>query len=170
MILREVIYQYGADIPPGSSAVIGQDYLPSDADDVETFKQQIQEFRQWMMDKGERNKPLIVSEYSVLYGEDQGFDYQRVKDYLYATFDYLTTATSTSLGYPADGDRLVQRWAWYSLDDATFEGAVTHHHLFDPETKQITQLGIDYGAYAAHHVFLPVVLRRPLSTQNRSEG
>jgi hypothetical protein len=149
MILREVIYQYGADIPPGSSAVLGLDITWEDADNIDIFKQQIQDFRQWMKDKGERDKPLIISEYSVLYSEDQGFDYQRVKDYLYATFDYLTTATSTSLGYPGDGNRLVQRWAWYSLNDASFEGAITHHHLFDPGTKQITQLGMDYGGYVS---------------------
>jgi hypothetical protein len=147
MILREGIYQYGADIPPGNDAYWGMLYTFDDADDIEVFKQQIRDFRQWMKDKGERDKPLIISEYSVLYGESQGFDYQRVKDYLYATFDFLTTATDASLGYPADDNRLVQRWAWYSLDDAEFEGAVTHHHLFDPQAHQIVQLGVDYGTY-----------------------
>jgi hypothetical protein len=117
------------------------------ADDIDIFKQQIRDFRQWMRDRGERDKPLIISEYSVLYGEDQGFDYPRVRGYLYATFDYLTTASDASLGYPADGNRLVQRWAWYSLDDDGFEGYPSHHHLFNPETKQITRLGIDYGQY-----------------------
>jgi hypothetical protein len=152
MILREVIYQYGADIPPGSSAVSGTLYYPSDADDINIFEQQIRDFRLWMKDNGERDKPLIISEYSVLYDEDElgePFDYQRVTDYLYATFDYMTTATDASLGCPADGNRLVQRWAWYSLNDASFEGYDTNHHLFDPETKQITQLGIDYGDYVS---------------------
>jgi hypothetical protein len=100
-----------------------------------------------MDQKGEQDKPLIISEYSVLYGDDYGFDYPRVRDYLYATFDYMTTATDPSLGYPADCNRLVQRWAWYSLNDDGFEGYPSQHHLFDPDTRQITQLGIDYGAY-----------------------
>jgi hypothetical protein len=147
MILREVIYQYGADIPPGDDSYAGKTYTYEDADDIEIFKQQIVDFREWMKEKGEQNKPLIISEYSVLYGESQGFDYPRVTDYLYATFDYMTTAADPSLGYPLDGNRLVQRWAWYSLNDANFEGAITHHHLFTPTTKAITQLGIDYGAY-----------------------
>lgn len=147
MILREVSYQYGADVPPGCDEAYGKLYTWEDADDIDLFKQQIERFRQWMDDKGERDKPLIISEYSVLYGEGQGFDEQRVRDYLYATFDYLTTATDPSLGYPDDGNRLVQRWAWYSLSDASFEDAITHHHLFNPTTKAITQLGIDYGAY-----------------------
>jgi hypothetical protein len=156
MILREVIYQYGADIPPGSDAFAGgnckdehsepRQCTYEDADDIGLFQQQILDFRQWMKDKGERNKPLIISEYSVLYGKHQGFDYQRVKDYLYATFDYLTTATDTQLGYPADGNRLVQRWAWYSLNDTSFEGALTHHHLFT-DTFEIVDLGVDYSNY-----------------------
>jgi hypothetical protein len=147
MILREGIYQYGADIPPGNDAYWGQLYTIQDADDIDAFQQQIRDFRQWMKDKGERDKPLVVSEYSVLYGEVDGFDYQRVKDYLYATFDYMTTATDASLGYPADDNRLVQRWAWYSLSDSSFGGQPSHHHLFDPQTHQIVQLGVDYGTY-----------------------
>jgi hypothetical protein len=147
MILREGINQYGADIPPGNDAYWGKLYTWEDADDISIFKQQIEDFRQWMKDKGEQDKPLIISEYSVLYGEDQGFDYQRVTDYMYATFDYMTAATSSSIGYPDDGNRLVQRWAWYSLNDADFEGAKTHHHLFNPETKEIARLGVDYGTY-----------------------
>lgn len=150
MILREVKYQYGAEIPPGSDAVMGVTYTYDDADDVDIFQQQIEDFRQWMKDKGERDKPLIISEYSVLYGEAQGFDYQRVTDFMYATFDYLTTATDPDLGYPADENRLVQRWAWYSLDDASFESHETRHHLFDPVTKDIVQLGIDYGEYGKY--------------------
>jgi hypothetical protein len=138
---------WGADVPPGIEADAGMVYDIQQADDIDIFKQQIRDFRQWMRDRGERDKPLIISEYSVLYGEDQGFDYPRVRGYLYATFDYLTTASDASLGYPADGNRLVQRWAWYSLDDDGFEGYPSHHHLFNPETKQITRLGIDYGQY-----------------------
>jgi len=181
MILQEVSCEayplicYGADVPPGSDAISGADYRIQDADNMTIFRQHIEDFRQWMKGYGEQNKPLVVSEYSVLYGEsddpDNDFDYQRVSDYLYATFDYMTTATSSSLGYPADGNRLVQRWAWYSLNDASFEGATTHHHLFDPVTKEITELGIDYGAYppgcptgtsfTSRAVTLTVDLQRP---------
>jgi hypothetical protein len=154
MILREVSCEaypgscYGADVPPGVDAAQGRVYGIEEAGSIERFEQHIREFRGWMKDRGVRDKPLIISEYSVLYGEDQGFYEQAVEDYLLDTFDYLTTASDGALGYPADGDRLVQRWAWYSLDDAGFEGYPSHHHLFDPETKEITQLGVDYGEYA----------------------
>jgi len=77
-----------------------------------------------------------------------GFDYARAKAFMYASFDYFTTATDDDLGYPADGNRLVQRWAWYSLNDDDFEGSPSHHHLFDPGGA-ITPLGIDYGNYVS---------------------
>jgi hypothetical protein len=147
MILREEKGSWGCEIPPGIDADQGMLYDVQDNDDIEIFQQQIVAFRQWMKEKGERDKPLIVSEYGVLMPEVYGFDYARVKAFMYASFDYFTTATDDSLGYPADENRLVQRWAWYSLNDDDFEGWPSSHHLFDPETQQITQLGIDYGDY-----------------------
>ena len=162
MILTETEF-HGAQMPPGidKSMCEAEGYSTQDADNVEIFKQHIVDFRQWMEDKGEGEKPLIISEYSVLYPERLGFDEARVIRYLCATFDYLTTATDASLGYPADDDRLVQRWAWYSLNDAAFEGYdPSWHHLFDPDTQQITRLGINYGTRCARGpaVYLPIVL------------
>jgi hypothetical protein len=153
MILQEVSCRvhpgscYGADIPPGVDAAQGRLYGIEDADNIRVFEQHIRDFRQWMKDNGERETPLVVSEYSVLYGEPFGFDYPRVREYLYATFDTMMTAIDDAVGYPADGNRLVQRWVWYSLDDDGFESQPSHHHLFDPETKEITQLGLAFGAY-----------------------
>lgn len=156
MILREascdVYYPwecFGAEIPPGIDADVGEWRSIQDADKMALFKEQIRDFRQWMKGKGEREKPLIISEYSVLYGEDYLFDYARVKKFLYATFDYMTTETDSELGYPEDDNKLVQRWAWYSLNDDAFGNDPSHHHLFDPDTKRITQLGIDYGDYVS---------------------
>jgi hypothetical protein len=157
IILREVLGEYGAEVPPGVDALRGETYTWEDADDVRIFKQHIRDFRQWMKDNGERDKPLIVSEFSVLYGEDFGFDSTRVRGYLHATFEYLRWAADASLGYPGDGDRLVQRWAWYSLDDDNFEGLPSNHHLFDPETKEMTGLGRDYASYPRGLNYLPTI-------------
>jgi len=41
-----------------------------------------------------------------------------------------------------DGNRLVQAWAWYSLDHKNFGGYESYGHLFDPDTKRITPLGL----------------------------
>jgi hypothetical protein len=154
MILRECEFQDGAEIPPGEGYALnngcGRTYVYSEADDIDKFKQHIVEFREWMKENGEQDKPLIISEYSVLYGESYDYDYPRVREYLYATLDYMTTATDPSLGYPDDDYRLVQRWAWYSLNDDGFEGDTSYHHFFDPDTKEITDLGIDYANYISN--------------------
>jgi hypothetical protein len=164
MILREERGSWGCDIPPGIEVDQGMLYDVQDNDDIGIFQQQIVAFRQWMKEKGERNKPLVVTEYGVLMPEVYGFDYARVKAFMYASFDYFTTATDESLGYPADGNRLVQRWVWYSLNDDDFEGWPSRHHLFDPQTRQITQLGIDYGDYVRASSETPTPTSTPTST------
>jgi hypothetical protein len=59
------------------------------------------------------------------------------------------TATDPELGHPLDGNRLVQRWAWYSLNDKRFEGYPVRSHLFDPSSKEITSLGMAFEDYVA---------------------
>jgi hypothetical protein len=148
-ILQEKANDYGCQVPCGLSAQQGMLYEIDDHDDMTIFKQQIVRFRQWMKDHGERNKPLMVSEYGILFPIQLGFDEPRVERFMLATFDYFLTASSSSLGYPADGNKLVQAWAWYSLDHEYFEGYESYSHLFDPDTKGITPLGIAYGNYTA---------------------
>jgi hypothetical protein len=150
-ILQEKAYQWGCQIPCGLTAQQGKLYSVDDHDDMTIFIEQIVRFRQWMKDHGQRNKPLIVSEYGILLPIQLGFDEPRVESFMLSTFDYFMTATSSSLGYPEDGNRLVQAWAWYSLDDEYFEGYESYSHLFDPDTKQITTLGQAYRRYAASH-------------------
>jgi len=152
-ILREEKDSWGCQIPPGIEAEEGMPYTLSDHDNMTIFAEQIVRFRQWMRDRGERNKPLVVTEYGILLSRyhdyPPGFDEPRVEDFMLATFDYFLSATSTSYGYPGDGNRLVQAWCWFSLDDSHFEGYESYSHLFDSETKQITPLGIAYGNYSA---------------------
>ena len=82
------------------------------------FDEQIRAFRAWMKDRGQQNKPLIVSEYGVLYRHIAEADTaQEVQDFMINTFDYFLNTQDCSLGYAADQCRLVQRWNWYSFND-----------------------------------------------------
>jgi hypothetical protein len=146
-ILREERGTWGIDIPPGISVDQGRLFDIEDHDNVEIFREQIVTFRRWMKDNGERDKPLIVSEYGILMPAEYGFSHERVQGFLYASFDFFLTATDADLGYPADSYRLVQRWAWYSLSDTAFPAG----NLFDPVTGQITPLGLAYGSYTSSH-------------------
>jgi hypothetical protein len=120
-----------------------------DLDRMDLFAEQIVRFRQWMADHGQRDKPLIVSEYGILFNEELGYGYERMRDFMLATFDYFLNTTDPDIGCPADGNRLVQRWAWFVLDRNTFEWGTFWGSLFDPETHQITALGEEFGNYAA---------------------
>jgi hypothetical protein len=153
-ILQEKEKDWGCQIPCGieDEDNLAKLYTVDQHDNMTIFKQQIVRFRQWMKNHGERNKPLVITEYGILMPEVLGFDEPRVQAFMLATFDYFRTATSTSVGYPADGNRLVQAWCWYSLDDDHFEGFESYSHLFNPTTKQLTALG---GAYRDYTSSLP---------------
>jgi len=144
-ILREEKGTWGVDIPPGMPDDTGTLYEIEDNGDVEILKSQVVTFRRWLADQGLRNKPLIATEFSVLMPEEYGFPFERVRAFMIAAFDFLMTATNEDFGYPPDGNRLVQRWAWYSVADSAYSTG----NLFDPDTGQITALGEAFAAYAA---------------------
>ena len=148
-ILQEKKNDWGCQIPCGITGVTqGMLYTIDDHDNMTIFTEQIRRFRIWMNERGERNKPLIVSEYGILMPEELGFNEPRVEAFMLATFDYFRTATS-AVGFPEDGNRLVQAWCWYSLDDDYFEGYHSYSHLFNPDTKQLTALGRAYRNYTS---------------------
>ncbi|MGQ9785295.1 MAG: hypothetical protein ACUVSJ_02425 [Anaerolineae bacterium] len=158
MILRERSCRYypndcwGAEVPTGLPDKQGMLYTIQDNDNMTYFKRQIEDMRQWMKQNGYQNLPLIVSEYGINMPPMYGFDAKRVIDYMYKTFQYMLNAKDCNLGYPQDGCRLVQRWAWYSLNDqmyvpppaCTGNDCGFNGNLFDPKTRQITEFGLAY--------------------------
>jgi len=142
-VLREERGSWGVDIPPGIPDDRGVLYEVSDSGNLDAFKQQMVAFRRWMADRGFRNSPLIVSEYGILMPEDFGFTPETVAAFLVGTFDYFLTAADPNLGLPTDGNRLVQRWCWYSLADSAYPTG----NLFDPTSGNITALGKTWAAY-----------------------
>jgi len=143
-VLREERDSWGVSIPPGSDATAGVLYEIEDHGDLEAFQNQIVAFRRWMAEHGQRDRPLVLSEFGILMPADYGFGPAQVQAYMYATLDYLSTATDEQIGCPQDGDRLVQWWAWYSLADTVYPTS----NLFDPGTKALTDLGRAFAAYA----------------------
>jgi hypothetical protein len=143
----------------GPYAHLGIEYEIRDHDDVDIFIDRFVAFRRWMADHGQRDKPLIVPEYGILMwpeimDEDgEGFSDERVIDFMYATFDFFLTATDEQIGYPADDDRLVQAWAWYSLDDNGYHDGQVIDWGYGGDlytgayTKTLTGLGEAYAAY-----------------------
>jgi hypothetical protein len=119
-----------------------------DHDNIDLITQQIRDFRQWMLSRGQRNKPLINTEYGILMTEDVGFDYPRVRTFMLNSFDaFLNDLTDPALGNPADDNRLLQEWFWFALAANDFEGRVAHTGLFDTYTRVIKPLGADFANF-----------------------
>ena len=144
-IVREERDTWGADIPPGLANLTGQLYGIQDNDRLDIFQELVVDFRTWMELRGYRERPLIITEFSVLMPAVYGFDTERVGAFMSGAFDFMLSAVDERTGYPADGNRLVQRWAWYSVADPNYPAG----NLFDPETGQMTPLGRVFAGYAA---------------------
>ena len=146
-VLREGATGWGCGIPPGTDPELAIEYGISDHDNTLFWTEHLVAMRAWMRDRGYRDRPLVISEFGILMFEIYDYDYPRVRDFMLETFDWLMAAVDEETGYPADNNRLVQAWAWYSLDEDAFEGFATRNHLFDPRSQAITPLGLEYGAY-----------------------
>ncbi|MEZ4617241.1 MAG: hypothetical protein R2867_17260 [Caldilineaceae bacterium] len=84
---------WGAGIPPGLEA-FREEGVPclsplSEHGNLTTFQTRIRNFRQWMVDRGYRNTPLILSEYGILLTSLHGFQHSVVRDYMLSSFDFM---------------------------------------------------------------------------------
>jgi len=122
-VFREVANDYGAGIPPGLPGDPQTGVLYDDDCshiDMAVFGQQIRAMRQWMKNRGEQNKPLIISEYGVIYkhptcdGEPMG-SARVVQDFMVRTFDYFFTEKDCDIGFPGDECRLVHELQFHGV-------------------------------------------------------
>jgi len=160
-ILSERRYDYGAGIPPGIAADEGVVYA-SDIEhvNIEIFEQQIRDFRAWMKERGQQEKPLIVSEYGVLYWHcaewadteqtqcsQNLYDAQLVQNFMLDTFDFFLNTKDCDLGYSNDECRLVQRWMWYALNNDGTLSFNPYTHLYNHDSQALSSLGIAFQNY-----------------------
>ena len=121
---------WGAGIPPGvyDRKDLAIRYDVEDHGDIEIFKQNLIQFRKWMKWRGYRDKPLIVTEFGILMrpdypaGDGRVYDHEFVREFMFDSFDFMRTAKDAEFGYPADGNRLVQSWAWFALNNVVDDG------------------------------------------------
>lgn len=152
---------WGVGIPVGLSN-IGDAFDCSYGDrhaEFRVFASRLADFRLWMRLNGYQERPLIVSEYGVLLGPEHGYHEQRVADYLKATFAHMATAADVD-GYAADSYRLVQRWAWFSVNYRPFLSTA----LFDPYNKTVTSVGRAYATAVAPPTATPTQTSTPTPT------
>jgi hypothetical protein len=130
-----------------------------DTHDNAIFEARVSALRQWMAGIGEREKPLWITEYGSLLppiDPPGGPDYQNIPDsetarFMTDSFDFLLNATDASTGDPSDGNRLVQRWFWYSLNDHRYTFGGT---LYDPDNSRArTAVGTAWINYVDPPIF-----------------
>jgi hypothetical protein len=74
-----------------------------------------------------------------------GFPADVVSQFMTDTFDFFLTARDAATGDPADDNRLVQAFCWYSAADTVYATP----NLFAPQTRAITPAGEVFRAYLA---------------------
>lgn len=129
-------------------------YCFAEHDSIGIFEEQIVAMRQWMKRHGQQQKPLILSEFSLLFPYiDEGascylqdefgncFTPDRVKSFMTNVFNLLNQLQDTGLGYGLDNNRLVQQWNWFSLYSDEI-GTVSNVLQADEET--LSEVGETY--------------------------
>jgi hypothetical protein len=140
-------------------------YCYAEHDNISIFAEQVVAMRQWMKQHGQQQKPLMLTEFSILYPYeiDGGSCYlqdelgncftpNRVSAFMVNAFNYLNGARDSNLGYGLDDYRLVQNWFWfgvYPLD------AGSSSKLVESDLSTLTMMGQTYR----NHVFAEPVAR-----------
>ncbi len=147
-----------------------QVYCRAEHDSISIFQEQVRAMRTWMKEHGQQNKPLILSEYNLLfpfvdyddpinptqcflmdeYG--QCFTAARVNAYMDDTFSFLESSDA-EIGYPNDNYRLVQQWMWFSLATGLEDSGGSSNLLkVDPDSNGDGEDEYVYVTYPDGHV------------------
>lgn len=132
-------------------------------DSMAQLQYQVTAMRQWMRNRGQQQKPLIISEFSILYPyataggvceflqDEYGncFTPSRVTQFMTNSFDYLETAADPNLGYALDNNKLVQTWLWYPSKVTSNEDVGSSSKLITNNGSSLTSLGNAYKTYVA---------------------
>jgi len=146
-IVREEKDVWGTGIPPGFTETSGILYGTVHVGRVEIFQQQLIDFRTWMAERGYRDKPLALTEFSIPLPNIFGYAPDIVAQYLRDTFTWLGEARDSEIGYPEDDNHLVQRWAWYSLYSKYYSTS----NLANLPADGLTEIGQAYREYILTH-------------------
>lgn len=118
------------------------------------FASRLRAMRTWMLNRGLRDKPLWITEYGSLLPpfDPPDRNVANVSDattakFMTDTFNFMLYTSDAAIGMPADQNRLVQRWFWYSQNEYRYVFGGT---LFDPANNSaVTPVGQAWLNYTA---------------------
>ena len=128
----------------------------AEADNVDLLRGQIRMMREWMHANGEGGKPLIVSEYGILWPYDQEgdadpntcylkdeygqcFPPERTQQFLKDSVVMFESYVDPTYGYALDDFRMVQQWLWFG----TIGAETVTFGLVNLERTALTPLGVE---------------------------
>lgn len=163
-------------------------YCYAEHDDIDIFAQQITSMREWMKEHGQQNKPLVISEYSQLYPYElegdgcflqdeygQCFDPARVTSFMEASHTFLESTVDPDIGFPADGNKLVQQWLWF----ASYTEKIGHaSNLFVQQTldgepgndAMLTDMGRAFKSAATSGDLRPNLVPYQITSRKNASG
>ncbi len=164
-ILNEFPNEWGTGLPPGFEASINDGIRITDLSlthSISVFTSRLRDFRGWMNEHGERDKPLWITEYGSLLppvdppgGPDlENVSDEETRDFMLQSFDFMLSATDFATGLPTDNYHLVQRWFWYSLNDYrwNFGGSFYDPSINPPAATTIEK---SFSSYAPKNKVTP---------------
>jgi len=153
-VLNEAPGEWGAGLPVDAVVrpyqAAPEVIAPEEVDSLAIFARRLVAMRAWLAAHGQRELPLWVTEYGVLMPSDARLGYfaistERTQAFMLDSFDYFQRATNAATGLSADGDRLVQRWYWWTL---SYDPRVSGGGLYDRSGPVPVKTAL-YDAYAA---------------------
>lgn len=109
--------------------------------DMNILREYVMNFRVWMINNGLENKPVIVSEHTVLLYTISSF----LIPYLEDSLTFFLNATDENVGCPSDDYKLIQEFAWFPINYRDGGDHYTHAWLYDFDSPcDITPIGEAY--------------------------
>ena len=130
--------------PVGIEAELGKYYPWQENTNMDFFKAHIVAMRTWMEERGYRDKPLIISEYGVLYPCSHWDTLPRPVVWTASMRSWtplLSTCSpppTTRLAIPPMATGWCSAWSWFSLNCPTYEqapGVGFEGNLSDPYSR-----------------------------------
>jgi hypothetical protein len=147
--------EHGAPLPAELFAATSH-VLEGEGVDRDAFRAGVLRLRRFLAERGLAERGVVITEYGVPIGRPGA---ERIERFLVEATAYLLEARDPRIGCPSDGDRLVQRFAWFLADSpgtleklrllgpAAFAVRLSQTALFTRDGR-LTHLGAAYASAA----------------------
>lgn len=125
---------------------------------INMFKQSVTSFRSMLRKQGYKDKEVWITEWGNLVD-----DQKKINDTSFADsikimnegIPWLTRVNSGTDGMSTDGNKLIQRWGWFTFkylsDNPAYAWQHKYTYMFDTVTQQLNNLGLNYKRLIAQY-------------------